>query len=360
MKRRATAGIALSLLLSCHAAVPPPRREPEPRLPSWSRIAVPARPESTGLLELGERLYGWNCFPCHGAEGKGDGPLAVRQGLHPRDFTRGMFKLKTTPPGEMPLDDDLYRTLSAGIPLGGMPRNEALEAKDRWALVSFVKSLASPHFETKPPTRAWTAPPSPNPDELDVARGKELFHRKVQCGACHGPGGKGNGPAAPELRDVSDRPVAVPDLTRGGIGLKGGSGLEDVFRVLTLGMPGTPMPSFESLPVRDRWELAAYVRSLFEPISPGERIFLETGCTACHTLGRGKFVGPDLVDVRTRRDRAWLKQWLDDPPAMLARDPATRKLFQDYTIQMPKLNLSAADIEALLDFFERASPPKRP
>jgi hypothetical protein len=45
---------------------------------------------------------------------------------------------------------------------------------------------------------------------------------------------------------------------------------------------------------------------------------------------------------------------------MLARDPATRKLFQDYTIQMPKLNLSETEIESLVDFLERTAPPKRP
>jgi cytochrome c oxidase cbb3-type subunit 2 len=317
-------------------------------------VAVPPAPRDPSLLDLGERLYGWNCFPCHGAEGKGDGPLALRQGLHPRDFTRGLFKLKTSAPGETPFDDDLYRTLAVGIVSGGMPRNDALEAKDRWALVAYVKSLAVHPFEAHPPTRRWIAPA--RPETLDVARGRELFVGRVQCAVCHGSGGKGDGPAAPGLRDAWDHPVCVPDLTRGELTLKGGSGLEDVFRVLALGMAGTPMPSFESLPEKDRWDLAAFVQSLFEPISLGERIYLGTGCTACHTRGRGKFVGPDLKDLRTRRDRAWLRKWLDDPPGMLASDPATRKLFQDYTIQMPKLALTPAQIESLIDFLEAKQP----
>jgi cytochrome c oxidase cbb3-type subunit 2 len=355
MLRSAIVGLGLPLLLSCHAL--PAKGVPSaPRVPEWSSVSVPsALAESTGLLELGERLYGWNCFPCHGAEGKGDGPQALRQGLHPRDLTRGLFKLKTSPPGELPFDEDLYRTISVGVVLGGMPRNDALEAKDRWALVAYVRSLAP---SSHPPSRKWVPPPPP--DDLDVDRGRELFLRRVQCASCHGAGGKGDGTAAAELKDFWDRPVAMPDLTRGELGLKGGSGLEDIFRVLTLGMAGTPMPSFESLPARDRWDLAAFVRSRFEPISAGERLFLGSGCTACHTMGRGKFVGPDLRDVRTRRDRSWLRQWLDDPPGMLARDPATRKLFQDYTIQMPKLNLSAADIDALIDFLEASAPAKRP
>jgi len=362
MRRSAVlVGFALGLLGSCHAAPQKPaspRVEHEPRSASWSGVAVPPPPsESAGLFELGERLYGWNCFPCHGAEGRGDGPQALRQGLHPRDFTRGLFKLKTSPPGEMPSDEDLYRTISVGVAVGGMPRNDALEAKDRWALVAYVKSLAPPNVG---PARTWQAPPIPKPEDLDVERGRDLFTRGIQCASCHGAGGKGDGPAAAELKDAWERPVAMPDLTRGDLGLKAGAGLEDLFRVLTLGMAGTPMPSFESLPIRDRWDLAAFVRTLFEPISPGERIYLTAGCTACHTMGRGKFVGPDLREVRTRRDRAWLRQWLDDPPAMLARDAATRKLFQDYTIQMPKLDLRAAEIESLIDFLEASAPAKRP
>lgn len=366
------AGAVLGVLLSCQgpAGTGPPPEERYSRPLSWSRVTVPAQPaRSTELLELGERLYGWNCLPCHGAEGKGDGPQARRQGLHPRDFTRGLFKLKTSAPGEMPFDEDLYRTLSVGIIPGGMPRNDALEPKDRWALVATVKSLAvrtksdgsrESHFETKPPRRNWIPPSPPDPDELEVARGRDLFTTRVQCASCHGPTGKGNGPAAAELRDAWDRPVPVPDLTRGEFGLKGGGELDDVFRLLTLGMAGTPMPSFEVLSEKDRWDLAAFVRSVFEPISPGERIFLGAGCTACHTVGRGKFVGPDLGDVRTRRDRGWLRKWLEDPPAMLARDPATRKLFQDYSIQMPKVDLTAAEIEAVIDYLERVSSLKRP
>src|SRR5262245_49565745 len=113
------AGLAFGVLLSCHGAPARPSApagDAYPRPLQWSGVAVPpAPPASTGLLDLGERLYGWNCFPCHGAEGKGDGPQALRQGLHPRDFTRGLFKLKTSPPGEMPFDDDLYRTVTVGI-----------------------------------------------------------------------------------------------------------------------------------------------------------------------------------------------------------------------------------------------------
>jgi mono/diheme cytochrome c family protein len=266
----------------------------------------------------------------------------------------------------MPFDEDLYRTIALGIPLAGMPRNHNLEAHDRWALVAYVKSLTvlvkadgtrDAHFETKAPGRKWSAPPVPG--SLDADRGRDLFTATVRCAACHGPGGKGDGPAAAELRDAWERPAPLPDLTRGELGLKAGSLLEDIYRTLTLGMAGTPMPSFAGLSERDRWDLAAFVRSLFEPISSGEKIFLGAGCLACHTVGKGKLVGPELIDVRERRDRAWLRRWLADPPAMLAQDPAVRKEFQDYKVQMPNLTLNGPEIEALIDYLETLRPASR-
>lgn len=340
------------------AAPPPaplPPEDPPFALPSWSRVEVPPPPPvNQDLVDLGERLYGWNCFPCHGGEGKGDGPSAKRQGLHPRDLSRGLFMLKTSRPGEAPFDDDLYRTIAVGIPLGGMPVVKELEPNDRWALVAHLRTMFRQRDEK--PTR-WIAPPKPS--STDAARGKVLFDTGVRCAACHGPRGKGDGPSAPELRDAWERPTSVPDLTRGGIGLKSGNSLQDVFRVVTLGMAGTPMPSFESLPEKDRWDLAAYVVSLYEPVPPGERVYLRSGCAACHHMGHGKHVGPDLIDVRTRRDRAWLREWLKDPPGMMSKDMATRLLFRDYAVQMPNLNLAAADIDALIDYFDSLQPAEK-
>jgi len=258
----------------------------------------------------------------------------------------------------MPFDDDLYRTIATGIPVAGMPRVAQLEPQDCWALVAHVKSLSAfqktaggweNHFETKPPATRWSPP---RPPSADPVRGKTLFETQAQCASCHGAGGKGNGPAAAGLRDAADRPVAVPDLTRGELSLKGGSEAGDVYRVLTLGMAGTPMPSFVALPEQDRWDLAAYVRSLFEPIPAGERLYLGAGCTACHTIGKGTLVGPDLIDVGTRRDPDWLRRWLADPPGMLENDFNTRFLFRDFSVQMPNLGLRPAEIDALLDYLK--------
>ena len=64
-------------------------------------------------------------------------------------------------------------------------------------------------------------------------------------------------------QDSHSEPPAIPsaDLTSGQ--LKSGPAAEDIFRTLSTGLSGTPMPSFRvSLSEDDRWALAYYVVSL--------------------------------------------------------------------------------------------------
>jgi hypothetical protein len=75
-------------------------------------------------------VYETACAWCHGADGRGDGPagaaaLAAYGAPRPRDFTRGRFKLRSTPSGVLPTDADLLRTIERGIP-GIMPSFQGL------------------------------------------------------------------------------------------------------------------------------------------------------------------------------------------------------------------------------------------
>src|SRR2546423_13932599 len=69
-------------------------------------------------------VYNHACSWCHGKDGRGDGPAAFSINKYrltrPRDFTRGRFKLRSTPSGQLPTDDDLLRTVERGLP-GYMP-----------------------------------------------------------------------------------------------------------------------------------------------------------------------------------------------------------------------------------------------
>jgi len=103
-------------------------------------------------------------------------------------------------------------------------------------------------------------------------------------------------------------------------------------------------------------------------ISKGESLF-RTRCAACHTVGTkdavmpGKPpVGPDLLWVTRKRDRAWLTRWLAEPDKMLAEnDPLATTLLAEYdNVAMPNLRLSEVDIQALLAYFEEESNRKEP
>ncbi len=321
------------LVLLLQAAPPSP----------WMDVEVPAKPAGFDrLAEAGERAYGWHCLPCHGPDGKGDGPSALRLGLRPRDFTRGLFKLKTSAAGEVPHDEDLIRTIMVGLPVSFMPPfKDKMPAEDLWAVVAYVKSLAK-LGEERPRTRIEV--PRGRADPL---RGARLFQG---CAACHGPEGKGDGPAAAELKDGAGRPARLPDLTRGEVEFLGGARAADVYRVLTTGMEGSPMPSFASVPERDRGDLAAFVTTLYRPVAAGERLYFAKGCVACHTIGKGKHLGPDLKGVGTRRTSDWLRRWLKSPQQFVATDPDAQALLREYQLIMPDPELSATEVEALAGY----------
>src|SRR6516225_10450213 len=64
---------------------------------------------------FGERVYRENCVACHGEKGDGKGPQAYRLRTKPRDFTKGIYKFRSTPSGSLPLDKDVYRTITQGV-----------------------------------------------------------------------------------------------------------------------------------------------------------------------------------------------------------------------------------------------------
>src|SRR5437762_2314208 len=105
-------------------------------------------------------LYPQHCELCHGAEGRGDGPAAARLPTPPADFSAATFKLRSTPSGSLPTDDDLLGTITRGIPGAGMPSFAALSLDDRRALVEKVKALTRPReggesfFTSRPAGRA--------------------------------------------------------------------------------------------------------------------------------------------------------------------------------------------------------------
>lgn len=80
----------------------------------------------------------------------------------------------------------------------------------------------------------------------------------------------------------------------------------------------------------------------------------QSRCSACHTIGRGDAVGPDLAGVTTRRERGWLVRYLRAPDRMLAEnDPIAVALAARYRdVPMPNLRLTEGEIATVLAFLE--------
>ncbi len=96
--------------------------------------------------------------------------------------------------------------------------------------------------------------PTVNPipaDEASLARGKALY--QAYCVSCHGPQGRGDGPAAASL------PVPPADLTVHAPAHTDG----ELFRFIANGLRGTPMPAFkDTLGREDIWHLVNYIKGL--------------------------------------------------------------------------------------------------
>jgi protein SCO1/2 len=91
----------------------------------------------------------------------------------------------------------------------------------------------------------------------------------------------------------------------------------------------------------------------------GQYLFA-TRCAACHTIGHGIKIGPDLQGVTNVRDRGWLLRFIQKPDQLLAeKDPLATTLFKQYKeIQMPNVRLGPDDTESIVKFLEAQSAPK--
>src|SRR5438445_24862 len=88
----------------------------------------------------------------------------------------------------------------------------------------------------------------------------------------------------------------------------------------------------------------------------GEFLF-NTRCASCHSIGKGDGLGPDLVNVTTLRERAWLARYVAEPDRMLAEgDGVAAALFARYkNVRMPNLGLNDEEVAALVSHIEQRS-----
>ena len=193
--------------------------------------------------EAGKSLYLDKCAHCHGVEGAGDGSAAENLLPRPRDFTRGIYKIRSTESGNLPTDQDLFEVISNGMPGSSMPAWEGLLSEDeRWSLVAHIKTFYEGFTEASP--RIIDLSDKIAYSEESVVKGKE-FYTRLGCVECHGALGRGDGTSTPGLTDEWGF-RSWPANMEHGWNFRGGSSTEDIFKRFIGGIAGSPMPAFVS------------------------------------------------------------------------------------------------------------------
>jgi DMSO reductase family type II enzyme heme b subunit len=225
-------------------------------------------------VSTGQAVYDQHCAACHGLNGEGNGPAAVWLYPKPRNFSAGLFKIKSTPADMLPTDEDLFRSVTRGLPGSSMPAFNYLSETQRREVVQYVKHLTAStndagqrvnRFEEAQRTgsvpKPTEVPPEPPVIVESLALGKEMY-QKMQCFNCHGENGAGDGPQVPGLKDSFGLPARPRDFNTGWF--RGGHDGRDLYLRIFNGLAGTPMVPYgaEAMSPAQRWALVHYVLSL--------------------------------------------------------------------------------------------------
>jgi nitrite reductase (NO-forming) len=89
-----------------------------------------------------------------------------------------------------------------------------------------------------------------------------------------------------------------------------------------------------------------------DPEAVAGKLAFESKCLACHSVGQGKKLGPDIAGVTHRRSDDWLAKWLKAPEKMLQADAAAKAMLKEFNnIPMPNQSLSDAEIRQYIKYF---------
>ena len=113
-----------------------PMEEVEPKdygVPADDANVVNPIAADDASLQQGEETYRSSCIDCHGEEGRGDGPVGVRQNPKPADFRADYVKELS--------DGELFYIISNGIEGSAMRGFVFFDEEVRWSLVNYVRTF---------------------------------------------------------------------------------------------------------------------------------------------------------------------------------------------------------------------------
>jgi cytochrome c551/c552 len=88
----------------------------------------------------------------------------------------------------------------------------------------------------------------------------------------------------------------------------------------------------------------------------GKELFT-ANCTACHTIGKGQLVGPDLKNSHKKYKEAWLIKWIRSSQTLINKnDPIAVALFKQYNeIPMPDVDMTDNQIKSVIAYMKEMS-----
>jgi mono/diheme cytochrome c family protein len=142
-----------------------------------------------------------------------------------------------------------------------MPAWPNLTDQDVSNLAYFIKSFSADFANPEIVPKPVPLPSAPSATKESAEAGKKLYEETGFI-RCHGSLGRGDGPSASTLIDDWSHPIRAANLSQSWT-FRGGSTREDIFRTMTTGFNGTPMPGFlDALTPEQRWAITDYIVSL--------------------------------------------------------------------------------------------------
>ncbi|MBS0338126.1 MAG: cytochrome c/FTR1 family iron permease [Proteobacteria bacterium] len=120
----------------------------------WALIGaykLQVAPRRAPDLARGAALYAANCASCHGAQGRGDGPVAKGLDPAPADFHDAARMANRSLYG-------IYSTITLGVTGTSMAAFRQLGEDDRWALAFFAAGFGVPAERVKAGEALWKSP----------------------------------------------------------------------------------------------------------------------------------------------------------------------------------------------------------